>query len=329
MAVLIYAFGSGWGHLQRAVALAQAYPSKVHIFCNSIYTPLLQSKISAHWHHFPPDVTPATVQQALRKFQQSIESFWVDAFPRGLGGELAEYLAELPAQRRILIQRTLHPDYVTEDLKQFVAQHYTHVIVAGETALFVVPKPIQTAAWLACRAEDCLSRQHSRQALGIEQSKPCVAVLVTGTLSEQGLFRQLISQLVQVLPSAEIIYFSAQNFRITGARYYQVSDWYPALRYLRAANVLVGSGGYHTVHEAQALRLPLVSLPLPRRYDRQQQRLQNWQQREGAAPVKIATDLQAAVSSVKDFLQYETILSPIHFQNGVEQALEELASAQK
>ncbi len=48
---------------------------------------------------------------------------------------------------------------------------------------------------------------------------------------------------------------------------------WPLLRYLRGVDLLVGAGGYHTVHEARAAGVPLIAVPQSRQYDRQSNRL--------------------------------------------------------
>lgn len=48
---------------------------------------------------------------------------------------------------------------------------------------------------------------------------------------------------------------------------------WPLLEVMAGIDVLVGSGGYNTVHEARTTATPLVALARPRKYDRQDLRL--------------------------------------------------------
>jgi hypothetical protein len=48
---------------------------------------------------------------------------------------------------------------------------------------------------------------------------------------------------------------------------------YPLLELLAGVDLVVGAGGYNTVHEARACRRPLLALARPRLYDRQARRL--------------------------------------------------------
>ena len=49
----------------------------------------------------------------------------------------------------------------------------------------------------------------------------------------------------------------------------RIEERFPAMRYLRAADLVVAAGGYHAVHEARQLGLPAIFVPQRRKYDDQ------------------------------------------------------------
>jgi hypothetical protein len=77
-----------------------------------------------------------------------------------------------------------------------------------------------------------------------------------------------------------------------------VLDVFPAMRVLRAATLLVASGGYASWHEAQALKLPAVFLPRARPWDDQARRVASTRPPESpeALEAEISRRLRTPVS---------------------------------
>ena len=134
---LLYALGGGLGHLTRAVALSRAAlrgsgqdEQKTHteivLLTNSPFAETLPVSNELGRGHrvlklrstLSRDETAAQVIELLQT--ERFDTFIVDTFPRGLGGELAPILPEL-ACRKLLVHRDLNPRYCDQyKLQEFV-----------------------------------------------------------------------------------------------------------------------------------------------------------------------------------------------------------------
>src|SRR5262249_40497270 len=136
----IYALGGGWGHLTRAAALARRAPAgcEVAIVTNSPYADVVRASL--------PELRIVTGDPVELVREAKPEWFIVDTFPRGLGGELAPVLGEVPC-RKALNHRDLNPEYVRRyNVVEFVREHYDRVF-----AVDAAPpqfSAMRTAPWL-------------------------------------------------------------------------------------------------------------------------------------------------------------------------------------
>ena len=197
----------------------------------------------------------------------------VDTFPRGLGGELAPLVDRLPVPK-ILVHRDLDPRYVAQaNLRRF-AVRYDRIILPGEPApLGDLPRAAMTAPWLLRDCDELLDRAEARRTLGADDDeRPIVAVLGCGRPEEVTESRRLAGRLQEILTDRAIVRFASvlRSERADGL--IPVSIW-PTLEAIRGIDLIVGSGGYHSVHEARATGTPLVAFARPRLYDRQELRL--------------------------------------------------------
>lgn len=251
----LYALGGGWGHLTRAAALARAAAPRhaVRIFANSPYAGLVRERL--------PGVEIITGE--LRA--ADADRFLVDAFPRGLGGELPPLLAGTD-RPRIFIHRDLNPQYVeSRNLRPFVEAHYDLVIQPGaaeDAPLSGLPRAAVTAPWLIRSAHELPSPEAARALLGVD-SRPCALVCASGNQDELAWYERAAAALTAALPHAAVRLVSAEG---AGLRYW------PAMDLLPAADVVVGGAGYNTVNECAACGAPLVARAWPRLYDRQRRR---------------------------------------------------------
>lgn len=201
---LIYALGGGWGHLNRAVALARAIARQrsVTVLTNSPYADRVEDWLKRHSEayqssqyqssqyqfgkcHSAKDtlhlykIANSNSVEATRKAVQAVlrelnyDCLVVDTFPRGLAGELVEVLPELGKIPCILIHRDLKPNYVSvKAISAFVQRWYCAVLVPGEgndVPLAGLPNVIHTSPWLICDADELPSRTDIYQLLRIRQ----------------------------------------------------------------------------------------------------------------------------------------------------------------
>ena len=271
---LLYAMGGGLGHLQRSLSLARAAANQ-GIFCTIVSnSPWVETVAAADFFSskiqfkpLPSDIKPSQAAVAFRGLlQQSWEAFVVDTFPRGLGGELAELLPKINALK-VWTHRDLTPEYLERmKIREQWACQFDVLLAPGERG-DLAENALKTAPWLLLRPFELMSRREARCVLGVDLSAPLVIVVGSGRQQEPQRFAQLAQRLAADLDGlAQVRFASLAPF--AGA----INAW-PLLRLLPAADLLVGAGGYNTVHEARALKLPLFGLPQPRLYDRQARRL--------------------------------------------------------
>ncbi|NJM98301.1 MAG: UDP-N-acetylglucosamine--LPS N-acetylglucosamine transferase [Phormidesmis sp. RL_2_1] len=351
----IYALGSGWGHLNRALALATvaAQHRPVHVLTNSPYAEhfmphlpalpltihqLSTSQLSTFQLSTSQRATSqrATSQRAtshsLKDARQTIQALLqsvaydtlvIDTFPRGLVGELADVI---PSQRQVchvLIHRDLTPDYVmAKAVAAFSRQHYDGILIPGEVSppLAHLPQVKVTAPWLSRDAAALADCAKIRATLGLVTDDPLIIVCGTGPPKELAFFGQLTAQLAQAFPTVSVRCLAARC--PPGCA---MADWichWPGLEVLQWADVVVGSGGYNLVHECMALQVPLVAFAQRRKYDRQARRIRQFQQygylveQVPEAIEAIASLLSAGIAASKG-----TAKAMPHYANGRQAAI--------
>ncbi|HIK09628.1 MAG TPA: UDP-N-acetylglucosamine--LPS N-acetylglucosamine transferase [Oscillatoriaceae cyanobacterium M33_DOE_052] len=342
---LIYALGGGWGHLVRALALGRIAAARrpVIIVCNSPYAadlllyaagdeeslPIVEG---CYIHAIPASATSAqTYRQAVEILTaESYECLIVDTFPRGLGGELFQFLSgiqispsQLPA--KILVNRDINPDYVeSQGLQEFVAANFDLVLGPDFTSFQSVggmevsspstsPGVQHTKPWLIRSPSELGGRvaAMSRLKLDPNQNSKVVLVCAAGNAEELSLYGQVTIGLDAALPDVVVRCLAPEKPPTVPPHLWQF-HW-PAMECFPAADVVVGAGGYNTVYECLAVGVPLVAFALPRKYDRQKMRLIHATSTPSSMeaigeegqwpPVKLVETPAAAINAVQEFLQ--------------------------
>jgi len=326
---LIYALGSGWGHLNRAIALGRSLVAygPVYILSNSPYAAQVQAFVAAipdlYLQVLPPGMEVDTVRHQVGDWLKALPCgrLIVDTFPRGLVGELASLVPELGDRRPVLIHRDLNPRYVaSHHLLNFVQTHYTRLWVPGEgmaVPFAALPQTRHSAPWLVCYSQDLCDRPTATARLGLQREEPLPRVLILGSgqPQEQAFFGAVGEAIAQVMPQVAVDLLTAEP---PGERLsIPWTSYYPAMEVLSVADVVVGGGGYNTVHECGALNVPLVAVPWKRLYDRQALRLKRKQQ-EGQA-IAIVRSVEETIAAVQHWLASSPQPSrsfPPTFENG-------------
>jgi hypothetical protein len=275
-----------------------------------------------------PDVDLNTTCNRVREIllNSNCDCLIVDTFPRGLGGELADILPELPHLPKILIHRDLCPEYVlAKNLRSFVVRHFDAAIVPGEgedVPLADLPIVRHTSPWLIRNAEE-LNIDRSRQLLRITSEEPRKTILVytSGKLSELTLFGAIARSLVAAFPECTVRCLAPVLPPQCPSDIW-VSHW-PGIECLPAADIVVGGGGYNTVSESRALGIPLIAFAFKRLYDRQLQRVSATSHAieifDGRDVAYYVSTLIAAVRSLLNRTPKSTIP---HYENGAVAALQ-------
>lgn len=322
---LIYALGGGWGHLNRAIALGRiaAREVTVKILTNSPYGIRVAAYLAA-WKSqgqavpelvclaadLPHQAICRQVQEILRA--ENYTCLIVDTFPRGLGGELVERLPQLPCPT-ILIHRDLSPAYMqAKQLQPWVERHYDQVLVPGEGAvpLAHLPQTRHTAPWVMFSPLEIAQNPQPR----LNPNQPLVLVCASGNPAEAAMFGEITHYLATALPETTVRCLAHDCPPPCPPELWW--QYWPGMPLIAQAQIVVGSGGYNTVAECEALQVPLVALPMPRLYDRQARRLERYGDRMESAA--------AAIARVKRHFQGATPmpLNPIPqtYINGAEQS---------
>ncbi len=143
---------------------------------------------------------------------------------------------------------------------------------------------------------------------------PVVVVAGCGRLDEIEAARLLAERLDEHLAGAAWWGSSRSRARIVYGRNPGPVIW-PLLEVMAGIDVLVGSGGYNTVHEARATATSLVALARARKYDRQAVRL---------SPAECAGDEADVIRRVKEYLDRRSVTDRVvpAYVNGVHAAVE-------
>ena len=318
---LIYAMGGGWGHLTRALGLArQAIRDapqgtlQVEILTNSSLAQFLQQHPEAVLISLPTQVhiqsvaTPrekavAQVRQTLQR--RDYDLLLVDSFPRGLVGEFADLLPQLDVPK-VLIHRDITPQYVARNEVRQAAQLYDRILLPGDSApLEGWPTAYRTKPWIACSPKDILSADTARQRLQVTSQQPVVVCLASGKPEE-------VEQMVTIGNTLVTELNETCQVRVIAAREQDSClQFWPAICLHAGIDLLVGGGGFNTVHETRATGTSLLAFARPRMYDRQQLRLAQQQIIDPKQP--LASQVVAALSN--------TIQPRPHFENGLQEGV--------
>ncbi|MEM0979228.1 MAG: UDP-N-acetylglucosamine--LPS N-acetylglucosamine transferase, partial [Cyanobacteria bacterium P01_H01_bin.58] len=215
---LIYALGSGWGHLNRAIALARKASQPVEILVNSPYATAMEAALPPHitLRRLPGDVSNReTVLTYVQNWlaDTPADCLIVDTFPRGLMGELVRILPLLK-QPCILIHRDLNPHYVkVKQIADFVQQHYDHILIPEEVSVPLqhLPRAHYTAPWLLRDADELVTvRASLRDRLQLPTDQPLIIVCATGRPDELAMFGELTRILSQQYRTCTVCCLAAQ-----------------------------------------------------------------------------------------------------------------------
>ena len=255
--ILHYAFGGGYGHMVRSLALlrpiAAAAKVDARLLVNSPFagslSECLQPMRRIQIRRGPndsPEAAAEFVSQVWSEFDP--QCVIVDTFPRGLGGELVTLFERFPNVPRVLISRTLPQEYVEAyQLTDFVERNYALVIAPGEVSPFESLGVVQTAPFF----------YRSRGTVRPEEGRDVVLFVGTGTYDECEEVRHLAAEVSRHLPEGSVEFIGPE------------SETFPLFDELAAARGVVAAAGYNLANEVKALGVPALLFARKRKYDDQ------------------------------------------------------------
>ncbi|MEK6236138.1 MAG: hypothetical protein N2C14_15640 [Planctomycetales bacterium] len=331
---LVYALGGGLGHLTRALSLARVAirrGCRPTVVTNSPFVDAIPAEAELQGRgeilRLDPSLSRSEVSRRIESIfrDAAFDLLVVDAFPRGLAGELGEVLPRL-TQPKAWIHRDLNPDYARTRPVQESVEQYDLILVPGEDAPFAShPRARRTSPWLIRDAEELLDRNAARDAMNAPRDVPLILVTGAGRAEEIDFLRNAARSLADHFrDSATVRFLSPQpasdSWELDGF------DLWPAITLHAGVDALVGSGGYNTVHETRASRTPLLAFAQRRLYDRQHIRLKPEECVPSVDLLIAATKrlLQAPSDGhgIKDGHGIEDEATVPCFSNGVHQALD-------
>lgn len=356
---LYYALGGGTGHLMRGLALARRAARRgirTRILSNSPRTATLAELLQIQMPEdtgsieivsFPSDADRrAITRYVAAEFCERPAPHWllVDTFPRGLAGELLEWLPAIE-WRKALVHRDIEPAYVDWADLATTQQLYDIVFAPGERgplADLAADRLVFTAPWLICGADELLPPPLARAALmarragvvglsGTLDAGPLIVVSGSGRPAEALTAATLAAKWASLFASAIVRFVSLDPRAVAGSGQAGTSCW-PLMRYLQGVDLVVGAGGYHTVYETRAVGTPLIAIGQPRQYDRQQlrlrsdERVESWSEAEArlAAWIQNATATNAAPAAANARADFRGRLVDPRCFNGAAAAVQHL-----
>ncbi|MEO0445039.1 MAG: hypothetical protein AAF191_03070, partial [Verrucomicrobiota bacterium] len=169
---------------------------------------------------------------------------------------------------KFLIHRYLNPSYIARYQLADFSRHYHALLHPGDLLPTLPPHPHSwpTEPWLLLDSHELHSSDASHEILSQpgKIDKPLIVCSMTGRPEEGEELHQWLR------PFGETITFSRPE--ISQAKKPVPGHW-PLLRFLPGIDLLIGSGGYHTVSETRATNVSLLAVSQKRLYDDQQARL--------------------------------------------------------
>ncbi len=271
--ILIYALGSGLGHLSRQLGFARVAARAKHeveILCRGELVHRISPKISipdVRLNLIPLDWSADEVRASIhqRLTTTPFDLLVVDTFPRGILGELEPWLQRRERSPAVFVHRLLRTEFACIPGVREAVRLYDLVFLPGESGVFASTRDcIITDPWLQLSHEDLLSRSRARS-IWHASELPLMLVVGTGTPQE-------VQELARVAELLQTALKTRADIRLVTPG--DGHSW-PLLHSLAGVDILVGSGGYNLVHEARLTKTPLFAFSRTRLYDNQGERLRS------------------------------------------------------
>lgn len=287
-----YALGEGLGHVTRTLAFARQVARRTagpHVLLASTSfrdtaTALAATEPALELRLLPPQPSLDEVRRLIPQWldQLSPSQLVVDNFPRGLVGEIADWLRSAnapPIQRRLLLSRHLPTEYVeSHRLVDFVATQFGQILVAGEPSPFAHLAQAQLRSLFLLRDYSELpSSLTSAKLLDVPPERGAILVAASGRLEECQQWLDWSETLLAAwpgdLPPLRVAVPTEAAKFATPSVADILTHHLPLLECLPAARLVVGAAGYNLSAETQTLGIPALQFPTKRLYDDQYSRL--------------------------------------------------------
>ena len=315
---LFYAYGEGLGHFNRTMSLAIAAGERGVRSIVVANSPLLHYLDTATF----PGVT-LRICSSLKKTEfvatfadilqtHVFDVVLLDTWPMGVSRELENLIPDL-ASKAVFIHRRMQREKMVRDT-DWINAHIDLVVVPGEGASLTNVRAVTTPPWVSLSSEMLLPRPQARTELNAHDDKPVIGFVGAGTLAESATMRiRYLSAKRALSGRAHLRYFGPRPLIDRD----HFSTW-PMFRFHAALDLVVGQGGYNTVHECRASGVPLLGIAQPRGLDNQRERLQHNE----------IVDDDTLLARIQDVIEHgpPRFVKPPPFENGVFVALDLILS---
>jgi hypothetical protein len=296
----MYALGGGLGHLQRSLSLCRTAARRGHqsvILSNSPVWPRIAANLplpGTTVRHLVGD--DATVLAEANHCLQTtpFDVLVVDTLPRGICGELANRLPNVPT---VFVHRDLAASYAAQPDVMAAVRQFDLMLCPGERGQLEHRNAVTTGPWVLLHAEELLEPVAVRTYMGCPPDRPLVVVCDAADPEEAAGLATIADLLRSRFGSAVHVHQA------------ELAETWPLMRLHLGVDLLVGAGGYNTVHEARLTATPFRAVARQRLYDRQHRRLrsrewlevqdQNVPPRRPAATVRYTNGTEAAVDAIE------------------------------
>jgi len=156
------------------------------------------------------------------------------------------------------------------------------------------------------------SKESARDVLRLDRENPCAIVCAAGNPDELEWYGAVTTHLLEA--NACDVRCIAPVRPANCPTECWINHW-PAIDLYAAADVVIGSAGYNTIHECLACGVPLVARPRPRKYDRQSLRATR------AAVHQVDTPEQAVAAALDELAKKPITARHSPFHNGAQDAV--------
>jgi len=273
-----YALGGGLGHLTRTVSLARQLAAKWtgrhRVLANTEFrqaaTALVATEPRLELTLVPRERdTPAARRWVVEWLNEVRPTYLsVDTFPRGIGGELANWLGQAdcptPRSQRWLVSRPLPTTYVESfEVRDFVVEHFARVVTPGETSLLAnLVETLETSPFLLRNHDELPSLEQAARGLGVSPESGAALLVASGTHDEVRRWSAWYDELARRWPCdlPPLRFVCPRDITLTGydeaAR--GIVSPVPLIDCLPAVRLVLGAAGYNLSHETRTLGIPAI-----------------------------------------------------------------------
>lgn len=264
---VFYVQGGGLGHMTRVdklIRFLDLKPENIIIISPSIFAHHFKAYTfkTISWNASVEDWT-ASISKVLLEYP--VTSFYIDAFPMGLKGELIPiykefkeleyvyisrilkwdiYLMNMPIAYRPFFNKTLALERVYTDHYQWISQRSKVLINIDLTDVYKIEKSVQLTA------------------------EPYILIVHSGGIKEVLALCEIAERDIKT-KKHKIIVFTQVDLKLKTSRFHVKKSIFPVSQYFKYAEKIYTAAGFNSIHELHPYKSKHVSIAFNKLYDDQ------------------------------------------------------------